>query len=71
MLVLVAPGQTTLTRMSHWASSTAAILAKPTWAALEQAYAVQPGLEKVRMPFTEDTMTMLPPPLSRRWGSRT
>ena len=68
MLVLVAPGQTTLMRMSHCASSTAAILAKVTWAALEQEYEVKPKLEKMRLPLTEETTTMLPPPAARRWG---
>src|SRR5579883_1865575 len=59
--VLIAPGQITLTRIRSLASSRATIFVNATCAALVQEYAVAPELLNMRVPFTEEVITIAPP----------
>src|SRR5690242_20064501 len=68
MLVRIAPGQITLTRMSQRANSCAAIFPKTYCPPLDVEYVEYPAALNSRVPFTDAVMTIDPPPAARRCG---
>ena len=69
IFVSMNPGQTALQRIPSRPSSSATTFMNATWAALELAYALVPGLEKVRVPLTLLVTMMLAPSLRLRCGT--